>query len=378
MIHNDIQNQLALLVKTSATPLIEVAKSATEIPEWTPGQRVPAHVLASLPNGRFHVMVEDQLLDMNLPQKTQPGDHIDLVYVTDKPRATFALLSDLAGLPSNKSNVSLSETGKFLGGLLQQTPKNAAGVATLTSAAPLTPGEPLSVQQLATTLKDAISQSGMFYESHQAQWVTGERSFDSLMREPQAKFSATASEQKVSQQPLVEEGKASVNNAIPASADKLDLSRLSNSTQRVVPDALNQTLATGIGGAATAHEPAHAVSAQIVQQQLEILDSRQLVWQGQVWPGQDMTWTIEEDGGRQASEVGDEAVWSTQLHLKFPTLGGITARLALGAKGIKIDFSASDANSVALMKTEAPLLAESMQSSGLNVVGLTVKQEDGA
>jgi hypothetical protein len=95
MIHNDIQNQLQLLIKTSAPPLIEVAQHTLETPQWTPGQRLPAHVLASLPNGRFQVMVGDQTLDLNLPRSTQAGDTLELTYLSSSPRMTFALTRDL-------------------------------------------------------------------------------------------------------------------------------------------------------------------------------------------------------------------------------------------------------------------------------------------
>jgi hypothetical protein len=199
MIHNDIQNQLAFLIKTAAPPLIDISQSSTELPQLVPGQQIPAHVLASLPNGRFQVMVEDSVLDMNLPRNTQPGDTISLVYVSDKPRPTFALLTDLVkAAPQNANNaVSLSQFGKLIGSLLQQqaglaaTTGNATNAVTtaLNSTLPVIPGPPPTSQQFASALRDAVSQSGLFYESHQAQWVTGQRSLDTLLQEPQAKLS---------------------------------------------------------------------------------------------------------------------------------------------------------------------------------------------
>ena len=188
MIHNDIQNQLALLVKTSAPPLIEVAQSPAETPQWTPGQRVPAFVLASLPNGRFQVQVEDQILDMNLPRNAQPGEKLELTYLTSSPRLTFAMSQDLErALPSN-SGVSLSQTAKFLGALLQRgTTENGRAPAVANSQAVL-PGAPAGIQDFAAALRTAVSQSGLFYESHQAQWVIGERSLTSLLQEPQARL----------------------------------------------------------------------------------------------------------------------------------------------------------------------------------------------
>jgi hypothetical protein len=126
MIHNDVLSQLQLLIKTSAPPLLEVSQQQLEVPQLTPGQKVPAHVVANLPNGRFQVLIADKALDMNLPKNTQPGDTVELVFVTEKPRLTFILASDLGAVAATanaanaKPQVSLSETARFLGGLLEK------------------------------------------------------------------------------------------------------------------------------------------------------------------------------------------------------------------------------------------------------------------
>lgn len=376
MIHNDIQNQLALLIKTSATPLIDVAQSSTESPQWVPGQRLPAYVIASLPNGRFHVTVEDQTLDLNLPRSTQPGDALELVYVSDKPRPTFALLSDLAkALPSSSNNVNLSQAGKFLGALLQQG--SAANTAPITHAEPVVPGAPTSVPQLATALRDTISQSGLFYESHQAQWVSGERTLENLLHEPQAKLSAVQPDQK-SPTVAVAEKVTSDNaaQATPVRANGLpDNATPSNSVIKSTLDSSQQAL--GLSSSSTSvRDPVHPATAPIVQQQLNVLDSRQIVWQGQVWPGQEMKWEIEEEEHRQQhGEAEEGAVWRTRMYLNFPALGGVTAHLALGAGGVKVDFSVERESSATLMQTEAASLVQSMESSGLRVAGLLVRQD---
>ena len=91
MIHNDVLSQLQLLINTSAPPLLEVSQQQLALPQLTPGQRVPAHVMANLPNGRFQVLIPDKALDMNLPKNTQPGDTLELVFVTENHRLTFIL-----------------------------------------------------------------------------------------------------------------------------------------------------------------------------------------------------------------------------------------------------------------------------------------------
>jgi hypothetical protein len=377
MIHNDIQHKLAFLIKTSAPPLIDVAESSTALPQLTPGQRVPAHVLASLPNGRFQVLVEDNTLDMNLPRSTQAGDTIDLVYVSDKPKPTFTLLADLVkDLPQGTTNkVILSEVGKLVTSLLQQPPAtsaagNSANAVTLTSTTPIIPGAPPTTQQFAGALRDAVSQSGVFYEAHQAQWVTGQRSLGALLQEPQAKLS-----------PMLERAPnlAAPTGAAPEVAQTKAAELLVQA--KTVDTASPQVLVIRAGSEAAAQgstqnvsSPVHPAATSLVQQQLEILDTRQIVWQGQVWPGQDMEWEINEDDGRDRGETEERAAWSTKLRLDFPALGGVTAHLALGAHGLKVDFSVERGQSASLMRGEAGSLAQSMAAAGLTVAGIAVAQ----
>lgn len=341
MIHNDILNQLALLFKTSPAPLIEVAADVTQSPQWVPGERLPAYVLASLPNGRFQVQVGDQILDMNLPRNSEPGQTLDLTFLSATPRMTFTLANDAQALPSN-SGVSLSETAKFLGALLQRGNTDPASAA-LTKAAPILAGAPPAVtQDFAAALRNAVTQSGLFYESHQAQWVSGELSLNSLMQEPQAKLPAiqtaalAVTQQLADAKPATDVAQASISNSV--------------------------------------REAVHPLAAPMVNQQLDALDTRQIMWQGQVWPGQTMDWKIEEDNGRQVNDQEDAPRWRTSLHLDLPGLGGITARLAIDTGGVRVEMAAARGDSASLLRGEVMQLAGAMEASGLKVVGLTVKQ----
>jgi len=346
IVNPDIQNQLAQLVKTSATQLLEVAQDVAQTPQWVPGERLPAYILASLPNGRFQVQIQDQVLDMNLPRNSEPGQKIELTFISASPRMTFALTNDLAqALPSN-SGVSLSETAKFLGALLQKgnldkAPMAANGAVPILNGAP-----PAATQDFAVALRNAVSQSGLFYESHQAQWVSGERSFSSLMQEPQAKL------------PLNSATITSTSNSAT-----IDIAKSS-------VDSIQNQAVNNMG-----REAVHPLAAPIVHQQLEALDTRQIVWQGQVWPGQNMDWRIEEDDARQAEAYEDEAPrWRTRLHLDLPGLGGVTARLAIDHNGVRVEMLAERGDSASLLRGEVAQLADSMEASGLKVAGLAVKQ----
>lgn len=400
MIHNDIQNQLALLIKTSAPPLIDVADSTLETPQWTAGQQLPAHVIASLANGRFSVMIENQTLDMNLPRNTQVGENLQLVFVSGDPRPTFTLLSSLtnAAVANQSSSVNLSDISK----LLTQIQANAAGSSNVANAAnaasntinltanaasaanakpatmqplvdtiPITEGgTPPPTLQFANALRDAISQSGLFYESHQAQWAVGERPLTELLREPQAQLS-----------PILNQLKQSSTSALPNNAAQ-SAQAAQSQPAAAQPKADNaQVVITGKGDAVAAEpaanqtqSPIHPATVPFVQYQLDMLGARQIIWQGQPWPGQEMEWTIEEDGHRSV-DAEEMATWRTRLHMDFPVLGGVTAHLALAGNNIKIDFSVAQDNSAQVLRGQAPSLSQAMETSGLNVTSLTVRQD---
>ena len=133
------------------------------------------------------------MLDMNLPRNTQPGESIELTFVANQPRLTFMLSRDLAaaanGTPEAKPQVALSDTARFLGALIQKIADQTEPSAAVTKSTPVLSSAPADIKEFATALRNTLSQSGLFYESHQAQWVAGERKLADLLQEPQARFS---------------------------------------------------------------------------------------------------------------------------------------------------------------------------------------------
>ncbi|TSA49148.1 MAG: flagellar hook-length control protein FliK [Nitrosomonadales bacterium] len=414
MIHNDIQNQLQLLIKGTAQPLIEVAEHPNEMPQWTLGQRLPAHVLASLPNGRFQVQIDNQILDMNLPRNTQPGVTLELVYAGATPRLTFVLNAEQPALPNTlaapgdavKSNtgqgaaavsnapaalgetpksaagqgsanigaaptpdapVVLSDAAKFIGNLQQKNSLQTAQPLAAEKSQPVLNAPPDQGKPLAEALSKTLSQSGLFYESHQLQWISGERSLAMLRQEPQAQFSPTVANKPEAAAPV--QDSTMQNTQVPQLQLTEDVQQASQlATQQ-------STLARPAEASAT---PVNAQTLPLVQQQLEVLDSRQIVWQGQVWPGQEMRWEIEEDSHGRRSEEEAVPAWKTRLHLQLPHLGGVTANISLKADGIRVDFSVAQHDSAALLKREQMGLVQSFDAAGLSLTAVTVNQDEQA
>lgn len=351
MIHNDVLNQLQLLVKTSAPPLVEVAQTPLEEPQWVPGQRLNVLVLANLPNGRFQVQVGDMMLDMNLPRNTQPGENIELTFVSNQPRLTFVLSRDLppaapSGAAGGKPDVTLSDTARFLGALIQKIADQSDQSVAVAKASPLLSSAPADTKEFSSVLRNALSQSGLFYESHQAQWVAGERKLTDLLLEPQ--------------------GRLPVGNMAP---DAVDLQFRALPATSPVDGAVSQ---------GNTKLPVHMEALSLVQQQLQTLDTRQMVWQGQVWPGQTMEWRVEERHARESvSAEPDMPRWQTSLRLQLPRLGNVQASLSFMPQGLRVELKA-DETTVPIMKGAQGRLRASMESSGLHLLGLTVDRNEKA
>jgi hypothetical protein len=394
MIHNDVLNQLQLLIKTSAPPLIEVAQTPLEEAQWVPGQRLTATVLASLPNGRFQVQVGDTALDMNLPRNTQSGDQVELTFVSNQPRLTFALTRDLppaAGnnlAPEAKPQVTLSDSVRYLGALLQKISDQAEAHSTpLNKAAPLLSAAPSDIKEFAASLRNTLSQSGLFYESHQAQWVAGERPLSDLLREPQGKLPALnpAAGAEVAQKnaPLSMQSDghlAQGASKMPVHAESVALVQQQNpgagaeAAQRHAPVSIQSD---GLLAQSSFRMPVHTEAVALVQQQLQTLDSRQLVWQGQVWQGQPMEWRVEERGAREGGngEV-DVPHWQTSLRLQLPKLGDVQASLVFAPQGLRIALKATDADAAEAMRGAQDKLHRSMEAAGLNVLAMSVERHE--
>ena len=461
MISSDILNQLQLLIKTVAPPLIEVAKTPLEKVQLLPGEHVQVTVLTSLPNGRFQVAIGEQVLDMNLPKNTQAGEKVDLTFVTNQPRLTFVLSRDIPLPPAataatgDKASVAISDSARYLGALLNKIAITAEGqTAPLAKAAPLLASVPTNPVEMAQAMQKALSKSGLFYESHQAQWVAGERPLTELLQEPQAQLSrpsllamqasleqtaksatpqpadirvvATPTQAAPSQanpgptppglvtlnqaasslaaSTSVPSGPALPNQATPnqsapnqATANQAALYQATSnqsapyqaipnhgapSLTPLVQSAQPQegrTLSDNapLPGIVTGgNEAVHPKAAPLVQQQLNTLDTHQLVWQGQVWPNQAMEWHIEERPDSAPGSV-EASEWQTSLRLYLPNLGEVSAGIRLTRQGIHIRLNTPRESSVAMMQQRQSELVSGLSAAGLNLVELAVEHTDG-
>lgn len=147
------------------------------------GTFLEGEVLTRLNDGTFAVKVADTAVRMNLPTGTQVGETLDLTLIATEPRPSFVLTT-----PTRDNSASLSSAGRLVDWIIHTAKAEGAPTALL-GKTPLAPSADTNPVQLAASMKDMLEFSGLFYESHVAQWVDGERPLPKLLQEPQAKNS---------------------------------------------------------------------------------------------------------------------------------------------------------------------------------------------
>ncbi|MBK6959351.1 MAG: flagellar hook-length control protein FliK [Nitrosomonas sp.] len=337
-----IATQTQVTPITPVTPVTAIPDPQSSFPEFAQGQKYQALIETRLLNGNSRVLVAGKLLQMHLPDNFQPGNKLELVFISQEPKLKFLILNE-APLDTGKNNTSISTTGRFLGALMQDTlkqtpasitPTNTVTTLSLTSPTPILAGPSINSTELPGLLQKAIVQSGLFYESHQAQWVNGENTLENLQQEPQGKLVLVAAD-------------------LPAA--KVAASALLGPEMSV-----------------------HTQTIPLVQQQLTTLETGHLFWRGEIWQGQPMEWDINEHSQEKEKENESDQVaqWRTQLRLSMPQLGDITATITLNAQSINIKINTSQQDTARLLKSNQSPLTMDMQLVGLNIQAVEVQHDD--
>lgn len=125
--------------------------------------------------------------------------------------------------------------------------------------------------------------------------------------------------------------------------------------------------------AALKQEPqAHTTDAEalsaILRQQLELLDSQPLQWQGELWPGLPVQLQLNRHTPDQRGKDAEDlpSAWSTTLVSTLPVLGSVVATLRIEGDRLQLRLQASDSAS-ALLAEQATELRESLTSVGLQL-----------
>ena len=227
----------------------------------------------------------------------------------------------------------------------------------------------VDVEKLAQALQQGLSLSGLFYESHLAEWLAGERSTEQLRGEPQGRLP-----------PLVR----ALLGAVPEQNASSENAPAHDTTAATYALAALRAYSQGAASAASSPPGQTELAAMVdpraqhlVQQQLQLLDNQQIPWQGSLWPGQPLEWTVvgpvdPDDRGRNGPAPG---LWRSRLRLHLPRLGEVDAELQLSQSTCRLQLYAA-ASRLPQLRAALPALAQSLADAGLHAERLTVSAQD--
>lgn len=342
-----------------------------------PGSVLWAEVQDLFADGTARIAVSGQSYSVRLPVEAAAGDVLPLRFLGDQPRPAFALARD--ALPRPAPDAGLSPGAKLVAELLPRPGADDARTqvrAAVVHPVPLLPAAPDDAADLAHRLQQAISRSGLFYESHQAEWVAGGRPLSALREEPQGRIpvappQATAVETSA---PGVPGGPlqppAQAHSHPPAQAPIRSFADAApEAAGGEPPDGPTGTSAASNPRPVSEASPAHPSTLLLVRGQIETLETRAVVWQGEAWPGQPVHVEIEDATDRQQRrpERGDADAhpWQSTLRVALPGLGSIDARIRVNGTHVGIDLVAANASTVGRLRQDATTLRTALEARGL-------------
>lgn len=305
-------------------------------------------------------------------------------------------------------------------------PAGATGAASATGAAGVgAAATAMPVEALAAALEQTVNESGLFYESHLAQWLSGGYPAEALANEPQTRLAAEAI-----QLPLDWNGSSGGGEAAgmpgwqgPAASvpsgggwlphelpPQLSLPTLGAGQHAAGMPPYPGAAADGTtwrGAQTTLFEDAalhganaghganlppdirssiaasiHPATIPLVRQQLDVLATQQFRWTGEVWPGAKLDWTIEPEREQRARSgdagAGDdsEQTWRTRVTLALPTLGTVDAELVLNGTQLIVRVQASPGGA-AKLATGGEAFGRRLEAAGIELAGLQIREIGG-
>jgi hypothetical protein len=340
------------------------------------GQSVQGEVLAKLSDGSFLVRVADTNARMLLPEGAAVGTTIPMNVVAAQPRPLLQVGTEQAqpatvftppgeaepastqgtqARPMSSAAVLLGKAPLVPADQLPTLDRTSAqatlspaarAIASALTQAYTAPGAPVIIhgktplaaagapdpERLGQALKNVLGESGLFYESHVAEWAEGKRPLQDLAREPQM--------------------------------------------QRM-PQGGGDPVARALGGPDLS-------AAQMINQQLHTQEQGKVQWHGEAWPGQPMQWEVErderEDGGRRDGrrEQSEQPVWKSGVRFRFPALGRIAANVTLIGDQVHVTLQSDSEDAAQALRDWSRALRQALDAAGAPLSTLSIGSDDNA
>jgi hypothetical protein len=327
LLNDDMAKLLQAVIKGNRLALLEAVNQQAIPTGLSPGQLLKGEVLSALGGGRFMVQVAGQALEFTMPKGIRRGDMINLFFITEEPRGTF-LMARFGRLSDSR----ISDTGRWLSGFLGTASEQGSAQAALDVLRTLLSAPPSDASQVSRTLQQGLRESGLFYESHLARWFGGEYPLEDLLKEPQGRLSPRILQQGAHQEDPVR------------------------------------------GGGSMPHEGiADQSTLPVVREQLSALQNGQLIFRGDLFPGQRLEWSVAEREAHRNDSGERERTWETSLNLNLPRLGPVGVSLSLDGSRVSTYVHAEEGKTVPVLESGRIVLAEQLEAAGLKPVEIVIQ-----
>jgi Flagellar hook-length control protein FliK len=308
---------------------------------------IAATVVGRASDGRLVVTVDDASFAVQYEGDAAAGDIVQL-----PARLVAEARTELANQNAARGESATEPHFTPAARLLSTLP--VAREALVRVAQPLA-ANAAAPHHIAAGLKETVDASGLFYESHVADWARGERTLGTLAQEPQMRWmhgenSAPARDV------------AMAGGAQPVPSPGMD-------------PGMSQT-STAMGNQAV---PAHAAEVpaalrELVGQQLALQDARRIAWEGEAWPGQSVRLAIEAD---EEHALGEDAPrnWRVTLATELPHLGRIEAEIQLAGERASVRLQALSSDAAAQLTSHAESFHAALTAAGVPLTALMVKHD---
>jgi hypothetical protein len=281
------------------------------------------------------IQVAGQNLEVLLPKGVKAGDGLNLFFVGNDPPAFLLVRHGKGG------DALVSETGRWVSTLLGMQNRSAPlqeGLGILKTLLQGTPADPAKLEQ---QLAKGLRESGLFYESHLARWFSGDYPLEELLREPQGRLSAQ-------QQPLP---------LVPRQATAEQLETALKQRAGILPDGTVDPRAM-----------------PIIKEQLASLQTGQLLFQGELFPGQQLEWRVaEREGSGQQDQEQQNTPWETAVSLNLPGLGAVEASLTLNGTRLSVQVTTGQPATVQVLDGGREELVDQLAAAGLDLQSIVVR-----
>ena len=344
VLSDDMAKLLQAVIKGNRLALLEALNQQALPAGFAPGQQIRGEVLAALGGGRFSVQVGAQMLEFMMPKGIRRGDLVTLFFITDEPRLTFLMAR--FGQPGDSK---VSDTGRWLSGFLGEAAGQVPAQSALGILQTLLAGPATDATLLSRMLQQGLRESGLFYESHLARWFGGDYRLDDVLREPQGRLS-----------PRLPQGGVPVNEFAMGST---------RSGLAEIMEALFKKAGSSMAHAGIADQR----SLGIVGEQLSTLQSGQMMFRGDLFPGQPMEWAVAEREAQRDESGGRERSWETSVTITLPRLGPVTATLTLDGTRLAVKVKAENDTTVAALEEGRARLVEQLEGAGLTPDEMSIR-----